>query len=52
VTIIATRPLTRNEPWAELPKHELAVLRDGQLSASAKAARTKPKSKPRLKRAA
>ena len=52
VTIVATRPLTRNEPWAELPKHELAVFRDGLLSASAKAVGAKPKAKRKLKRAA
>ena len=52
VTIIATRPLTRNEPWAELPKHELAVFRNGRLGASGAAASAKPRSKPKLKRAA
>jgi len=29
VTIIATKPLTRDETWRDLPKHQLTVFRDG-----------------------
>jgi predicted glutamine amidotransferase len=29
VVVIATAPLTDNEPWEELPRGELAVFRDG-----------------------
>jgi glutamine amidotransferase len=32
VTIVATRPLTRNEAWSAIPKGTLAVLRDGDMA--------------------
>jgi glutamine amidotransferase len=51
VTIVATRPLTRNEPWVELEKGSLTVLRDGIASRAAQAhagnlAKPRPKAKP------
>jgi glutamine amidotransferase len=34
VTIVATRPLTRNEAWATTPKSTLVAFRDGELLAN------------------
>ena len=35
VTIVATRPLTKDEPWSTTPKSTLVVFRDGELKPAA-----------------
>jgi glutamine amidotransferase len=35
VTIVATRPLTKDEPWSTIQKSTLVVFRDGELKTAA-----------------